>query len=437
VGVLYVLDEPSVGLHPRDIARLIKTLGTLRDRGNTVLVVEHDAETIAAADYVVDMGPAAGRLGGQVTACGTPREIETQPGSLTGQYLCGRRGIRLPSKRRPISARALLLQHATTNNLRDVTVTFPLGVLTCVAGVSGSGKSSLVMDTLLPAVKQRLGRGRAVAPAHATVSGVEQLDAVIPVDQAPIGRTPRSNPATYTGVLAAIRDLYAALPESRARGYTAARFSYNVKGGRCEACRGEGVLRVEMSFLPDVYVRCEVCEGKRYNRETLEITYRGRNIAALLALTADEAHEALAVNPKIRDQLAALRAVGLGYLELGQSATTLSGGEAQRLKLSKELARRATGKTLYILDEPTTGLHFRDIEILMEVLGGLVDAGNTVVIIEHNIDVIKLADHVIDLGPEGGPQGGRVIAYGTPEHVAQVEGSFTGAYLKRALNRRD
>lgn len=434
VGVLYVLDEPSIGLHARDIARLIKTLCSLRDRGNTVLVVEHDADTIAAADYVVDMGPAAGRLGGEVTACGTPTELGLQPRSLTGQYLSGRRCIRLPASRRPITPRVLTLQNATTNNLAGVTVEFPLGLLICVTGVSGSGKSSLVMDTLLPAVKQRLGRERK-AEVSAKIVGVEQLDNVIPVDQAPIGRTPRSNPATYTGVLSAIRELYAGLPEARARGYTAARFSYNVKGGRCEACRGDGVLRVEMSFLPDVYVRCEVCDGQRYNRETLEIRYRGMNIAQLLSCTVDEAFDLLAVVPKIRDQLAALRAVGLGYIQLGQSATTLSGGEAQRLKLSRELARKNTGRTLYILDEPTTGLHFHDIELLMEVLGGLVDAGNTVLIIEHNLDVIKLADYVIDMGPEGGSQGGRVVARGTPEQVAEVSGSYTGGFLKRALRR--
>jgi len=432
VGVLYVLDEPSVGLHPRDIARLIKTLGELRDRGNTVLLVEHDRDTIAAADYVVDMGPGAGRLGGEVIASGTPRQIEMQPQSLTGQYLSGSRGRKAPAKHRAISARTITLQNATTNNLQNITVEFPLGALTCVTGVSGSGKSSLIMDTLLPALKWRLGRQASCRPA-ATLLGAEQIDSVIPVDQAPIGRTPRSNPATYTGVMTAIRELFAGLPDARARGYTPARFSYNVKGGRCETCRGEGVIRVEMSFLPDLYVRCEVCDGQRYNRETLEIAYRGRNIAQFLALTVDEAFDLLSFSPKIRDQLVALRSVGLGYLELGQSALTLSGGESQRLKLSKELARHVTGRTVYILDEPTTGLHFADIELLMDVLGGLVDAGNTVVIIEHNIDVIKMADYLVDLGPEGGAQGGRVIARGTPEQVAKVKQSDTGAFLRKVL----
>jgi excinuclease ABC subunit A len=434
VGVIYVLDEPSIGLHARDNSRLLQTLLALRDRGNTVLMVEHDVDAILAADYVVDMGPAAGRQGGEVVAKGTPQQIIAQAASVTGQYLSNARGIRLPDRRRPISRRALLVEKATIHNLANVTARFPLGLLICVTGVSGSGKSSLVMDTLLPAAQQRRSQPHQ-PPVHARVGGLEFIDKVVHIDQAPIGRTPRSNPATYTGVFTFIREVYAGLKEARTRGYTAARFSFNNKGGRCEACRGDGILRVEMHFLPDVYVRCEACGGQRYNRETLEIRYRGVNIAELLSMTIQEAHELLAVFPKIGERLSTLQRVGLGYLELGQSATSLSGGEAQRLKLSKELARRSTGRTLYILDEPTTGLHLCDVEVLMAVLSELVDAGNTVVIIEHNLHVIKLADYVIDMGPEGGLRGGRVVVSGTPEEVAATPASYTGNCLKKLLNR--
>ncbi len=434
VGVLYVLDEPSIGLHARDNNRLLETLLALRDRGNTVLMVEHDVDAILAADYVVDMGPAAGRQGGEVVAKGTPQQIIAQAASVTGQYLSNARSIRLPESRRPITKRSLLVEEATIHNLAHVTARFPLGVLICVTGVSGSGKSSLVMDTLLPAARQRRSQSHQT-PLLARVSGLEFIDKVVSIDQAPIGRTPRSNPATYTGVFSFIREVYAGLKEARARGYSAARFSFNSKGGRCEACRGDGILRVEMHFLPDVYVRCEACDGQRYNRETLEIRYRGVNIAELLSMTIQEAYELLAVFPKIRERLSTLQSVGLGYLELGQSATTLSGGEAQRLKLSKELARRSTGRTLYILDEPTTGLHLCDVEILMAVLSELVDAGNTVVIIEHNLHVIKLADYVIDMGPEGGSRGGRIVACGTPEEVAATPASHTGTCLRKILNQ--
>ncbi|MBN1655534.1 MAG: excinuclease ABC subunit UvrA [Deltaproteobacteria bacterium] len=433
VGVLYVLDEPSIGLHARDNKRLLETLLALRDRGNTVLMVEHDTDAILAADYVIDMGPAAGRDGGRLVVQGTPNEIMKHPESITGQYLSHARGIRLKDNRRPMTRRAIVVEDATSHNLACITARFPLGLLICVTGVSGSGKSSLVMDTLLRAARQRQYRACG-DPVRARVSGLDLVDKVVHIDQAPIGRTPRSNPATYTGVFAPIRELYAGLKESRARGYNAARFSFNNKGGRCEECRGDGILRVEMHFLPDVYIRCKACKGQRYNRATLEIRYRGKNVAEILSLTIQEAYEFLAVFPKIREQLSSLRRVGLGYLELGQSATTLSGGEAQRLKLSRELARRSTGRTLYILDEPTTGLHLCDIEVLMDVLSELVDAGNTVVVVEHNLQVIKLADYVIDLGPEGGARGGRIVATGTPEEIAATPDSFTGNYLRKVLN---
>ncbi len=427
-GVLYVLDEPSIGLHPRDNSRLIDALHALRDRGNTVLVVEHDAATIRAADYVVDMGPGAGRAGGRVIARGTPEQIMRQPASITGRFLSGARRI-LPSRgRRVPGGRSITVSRARAHNLADVTASFPLGRLVCVTGVSGSGKSSLVMKTLLRAARQRLNRA-GEARVEAVVTGLEYIDKVIHLDQTPIGRTARSVPATYTGLFALVRELFAELPEARARGYGAARFSFNVKGGRCEACQGAGILKVEMHFLPDRYVRCEVCAGGRYNRETVEIAYRGKSIADLLRTTVDDAYELLGAIPKIRDALASLRRVGLGYLELGQSATTLSRGEAQRLKLSRELGRRSTGRTLYVLDEPTTGLHFGDVELLMNALSALVDAGNTVVVIEHNLDVIRLADYLIDMGPEGGPGGGRVVACGTPEQVAACRGSHTGRFL--------
>jgi excinuclease ABC subunit A len=433
-GVLYVLDEPSIGLHPRDNERLIATLHALRDLGNTVLVVEHDAETILAADYVVDMGPGAGKQGGRVVAQGSPAALMADPASLTGRYLAGHRGMPLPTRRRR-GVGEIVVRGARTHNLRDVTVRFPLGTLTCVTGVSGSGKSSLVMDTLLAAARARLHGARG-EPSSAVVLGLEKIDKVIPIDQSPIGRSPRSNPATYTGLFTYVRDLYASLPEARARGYKAGRFSFNVKGGRCEACQGDGVLRIEMHFLPDVFVTCEACGGKRYNRETLEIRYRGKNIADLLATPIEEAAELLGNVPKIATPLRALVQVGLGYVELGQSATTLSGGEAQRVKLARELAKKATGKTLYVLDEPTTGLHFRDVEVLVGVLQDLVAQGNTVLVIEHNLDVIAMADHVIDMGPEGGAGGGRVVATGTPEEIARVAESHTGRFLARELGRR-
>ena len=432
-GVLYVLDEPSIGLHPRDNERLIATLKALRDLGNTVLVVEHDADTILAADHVVDVGPGAGKHGGTIVAQGTPAEILADPRSLTGRYLSGARAIPVPKRRRRATAH-VEIAHATAHNLRDVSVRVPLGVLTAVTGVSGSGKSSLVIDTLLAAARQH-ANGAREAPVAATVRGLEAIDKVISIDQSPIGRSPRSNPATYTGVFGPLRELFAQLPEARARGYKPGRFSFNVKGGRCEACQGDGVLRIEMHFLPDVFVTCEECGGKRYNRETLEVQYRGHSIADLLARPIDDALELLGAVPKLRQTLGALSRVGLGYLELGQSATTLSGGEAQRVKLSRELARKATGRTLYVLDEPTTGLHFVDVEVLVGVLQELVDQGNSVVVIEHNLDVVKVADHVIDLGPEGGSGGGRIVGEGTPEELARVVGSHTGRFLARELAR--
>jgi len=432
-GVLYVLDEPSIGLHPRDNERLIATLHALRDLGNTVLVVEHDADTILAADHVVDVGPGAGKHGGTIVAQGTPAEILADPRSLTGRYLSGARAIPVPKRRRRASGH-VEITHATAHNLRDVSARFPLGVLTVVTGVSGSGKSSLVVDTLLAAARQH-ANGAREAPVAATVRGLEAIDKVISIDQSPIGRSPRSNPATYTGVFGPLRELYAQLPEARARGYKPGRFSFNVKGGRCEACAGDGVLRIEMHFLPDVFVTCEECAGRRYNRETLEVQYRGHSIADLLARPIDEALDLLGAVPKLRQTLGALSRVGLGYLELGQSATTLSGGEAQRVKLSRELARKATGRTLYVLDEPTTGLHFADVEVLVGVLQELVDQGNSVVVIEHNLDVIKVADHVIDLGPEGGSGGGRIVGAGTPEDIARLPDSHTGRFLARELAR--
>jgi excinuclease ABC subunit A len=431
-GVLYVLDEPSIGLHARDNERLIATLQSLRDRGNTVVVVEHDEATINAADHIVDLGPSAGCEGGQVMATGTPQEIAKHPLSPTGRYLDAARKRAMPRRRRTVAGREVVVRGASVHNLADITVRFPLGVINCVTGVSGSGKSSLVMDTLLPIARQRLNKARSVR-GGARISGLEMLDRVVHVDQAPIGRTPRSNPATFVGVFGPIREVFADLPEARARGYPAARFSFNVKGGRCETCKGAGVLKLEMHFLPDLYVTCESCGGARYNQETLEIAYRGKTIADILAATVDEVHDLFETVPRIREQLEALRAIGLGYLELGQGATTLSGGEAQRLKLSKELARRDTGRTLYVLDEPTTGLHFRDVEVLMTVLNELVDNGNTVLVIEHNLDVILSSDHLIDLGPGGGANGGRVVATGTPEEIAEAADSLTAAYLRPFL----
>ncbi len=456
-GVLYILDEPSIGLHSRDTIRLLNTLKVLRDLGNTVIVVEHDPETINQADFVVDMGPEAGRRGGRVVFAGPPEELRGHPHSLTGLYLSGRREIPLPSRRRQPTG-VIHLEGASRHNLKNLSVSIPLGVLICVTGVSGSGKSTLIMDTLYPALRQQLYRARISAvprnvpwdrittPAYETLyqrkvglasaetlRGVEQLDKVIHIDQTPIGRTPRSNPATYSGVFTIIRELFSQTPEARLRGYKPGRFSFNVKGGRCEACRGEGINKIEMHFLPDVFVRCELCRGLRYNPSTLEIRYKGVNIAEVLDMTVDQALEVFAPVPALRDRLQTLADVGMGYVQLGQSATTLSGGEAQRLKLSRELSKRATGHTLYILDEPTTGLHLADIDKLLQVLNRLVEAGNTVIIIEHNLEVIKTADYLIDLGPEGGDAGGRLVACGTPEEVAQHPDSHTGRFLRPLL----
>ncbi|HXU70832.1 MAG TPA: excinuclease ABC subunit UvrA [Polyangia bacterium] len=433
VGVLYILDEPSIGLHQRDNARLLDTLQKLRDLGNTVLVVEHDEETIMAADHVVDMGPRAGVHGGRIVASGTPEDIKSSTASLTGAYLSGRKRIDTPRTRRQSGNKYISIKGAKAHNLRNLTVRFPIGVFTCVTGVSGSGKSSLVIDTLLPALKQRLHHAKLQPGEHDAIEGLHHADKVVDIDQSPIGRTPRSNPATYTGVFTHIRDLFAALPESKARGYKAGRYSFNVKGGRCEACQGDGILRIEMHFLPDIYVECEACNGRRYNRETLEVKYKGASIADVLDMTVTQAAEFLQHVPKIRQKLETLRDVGLGYIGLGQAATTLSGGEAQRIKLSKELAKKGTGRTIYILDEPTTGLHFDDIKQLLTVLNELVEQGNTVIVIEHNLDVIKTADYVIDLGPEGGDGGGNIVAQGSPDDVARSAASHTGAYLKKVL----
>ena len=437
-GVMYILDEPSIGLHQRDNRRLLATLKQLRDLGNTVIVVEHDEEAIREADHVVDLGPGAGAHGGHLVAEGSPRDIEAAPASITGQYLSGRRRIEVPSLRnRPAPGREIRIVGAHGNNLRNVTAEIPLGLLTCVTGVSGSGKSTLIVDTLFGHTAARLNGARIEAAPCERIEGLEQIDRVIDIDQSPIGRTPRSNPATYTGLFAPLRELFAAVPEARARGYDAGRFSFNVKGGRCEACQGDGVIRVEMHFLPDVYVPCDVCRGQRYNRETLEIRYRGKNIHEVLELTVEEALRFFQNVPAAAGKLQTLADVGLSYVRLGQNATTLSGGEAQRVKLSRELAKRATGRTLYILDEPTTGLHFHDVEQLLHVLHRLRDEGNTIVVIEHNLDVIKTADWVIDLGPEGGEGGGEIIATGTPETIAASERSYTGAYLRPLLARDD
>jgi excinuclease ABC subunit A len=436
VGVLYILDEPSIGLHQRDNQRLLATLKRLQQLGNSVIVVEHDRDTMIEADHIIDMGPGAGIHGGYVVAQGTPEEVMRNPDSLTGRYLAGEIEIPVPSRRRQIGNRWLTLRGAKQNNLRDITVGFPLGVVVCVTGVSGSGKSTLVLDTLHRALAQKLGASRERAGVYKALEGVEHLDKVIHVDQSPIGRTPRSNPATYTGLFTHMRELFAQLPEGRMRGYGPGRFSFNVKGGRCEACQGDGIIRIEMHFLPDVYVTCEVCNGKRYNRDTLEIQYKGKNIAEVLNMTVLDAIEFMGSVPPIRQKLETLRDVGLDYIHLGQSATTLSGGEAQRIKLAKELARRATGRTLYILDEPTTGLHFDDIKKLLTVLGRLADTGNTILVIEHNLEVIKTADYVIDLGPEGGDRGGQLVAKGTPEEIAAVTASHTGQFLRQVLGAR-
>ncbi|HSN98896.1 MAG TPA: excinuclease ABC subunit UvrA, partial [Candidatus Nanopelagicales bacterium] len=436
VGVLYVLDEPSVGLHARDNTRLLEALRRLCDLGNTVIVVEHDRDAIVAADHVIDMGPGAGVHGGSVVAQGTPAEIAADAASITGPYLSGKKQLPIPQKRRRPDGRVIRVVGARAHNLRNVSAEIPVGLFCTVTGVSGSGKSSLIVDTLLPAAKNELYRSSAPVGACDGIEGLSHIDKVVSIDQAPIGRTPRSNPATYTGVFSLLRELYAGLPESRTRGYKAGRFSFNVKGGRCEACQGDGVLRIEMHFLPDIFVTCETCGGRRYNRETLEVLYRGMSIADSLDLTVEQAIEQFEAIPRIRERLAALARVGLGYITLGQPATTLSGGEAQRVKLARELARKATGRTLYVLDEPTTGLHFSDIEVLTASLMGLRDTGNTVLVIEHNLDVIACSDWVIDLGPEGGERGGTIVAEGTPEEVAQAEGSHTGQYLREVLGRR-
>jgi excinuclease ABC subunit A len=436
VGVIYILDEPSIGLHQRDNARLLATLEKMRDLGNTVLVVEHDAETITSADFVVDLGPGAGLSGGEVVFAGPPEDLLACETSLTGQYLSGRKTIPVPAKRRRPGRGHLSLEKCAANNLKNISVKIPIGALTCVTGVSGSGKSTLVIETLYKALAQRLYRSKERAGQVGRITGLKNIDKVIDIDQSPIGRTPRSNPATYTQVFTFIRDLFAKLPEARARGYKPGRFSFNVKGGRCETCQGDGIIKIEMHFLPDVYVKCEACGGKRYNRDTLEILYRGASIADVLDMTVNQALEFFENVPQIKNKLETLKDVGLGYIKLGQPATTLSGGEAQRIKLSRELSKRATGRTLYILDEPTTGLHFDDIKKLLGVLNRLVDQGNSVVVIEHNLDVIKCADHIVDLGPEGGDRGGAVVAVGTPEQVAKKTDSHTGRFLQKVLDIR-
>ena len=442
-GVLYVLDEPSIGLHQRDNDRLLETLKRLRDLGNTVIVVEHDEDAIRAADYLVDLGPGAGVHGGQIVAAGTPDEVMARPESLTGQYLSGFRQIPIPP-RRPVGSggsatmgkgkgktaeRALSIRGAQGNNLRGVSVDIPLGRFCCVTGVSGSGKSTLIIDTLYKTIARRMTGAREHAAPCEGIDGIEFLDKVIDIDQSPIGRTPRSNPATYTGAFTPIRDWFAGLPEAKARGYGPGRFSFNVKGGRCEACQGDGMIKIEMHFLPDVYVQCDVCKGKRYNRETLEIRFKNKSISDVLDMTVEDGADLFSAVPSIREKLETLKQVGLGYIQVGQAATTLSGGEAQRVKLAKELSRRSTGRTLYILDEPTTGLHFEDVRKLLEVLQALVDQGNSVLVIEHNLEVIKTADWIIDLGPEGGSGGGRIVATGTPEDIAKISDSYTGRYL--------
>ncbi|MFZ1600307.1 MAG: excinuclease ABC subunit UvrA, partial [Candidatus Saccharimonas aalborgensis] len=433
-GVLYVLDEPSIGLHQRDNDRLIGTLKHLRDLGNSVLVVEHDEDTIRHADYLVDVGPGAGVHGGQIVAHGTPKEVAENPASITGKYLSGKETIPLPRTRRKLQKdRAVTIRGAKENNLKNLDVVFPLGILTVVTGVSGSGKSTLVNDILAKELSARLHRAQEVPGAHENIEGIEHLDKAIVIDQSAIGRTPRSNPATYTGVFTPIRELFAGTPEANIRGYKAGRFSFNVKGGRCENCQGDGVIKIEMHFLPDVYVTCDECNGKRYNREALEIKYKGVTISDVLDMTVEQACEFFANVPSIARKLDTLNEVGLGYIKLGQPATTFSGGEAQRIKLASELSRRSTGKTLYILDEPTTGLHTHDVKKLLEILQKLVEGGNTMIIIEHNLEVIKCADHIVDLGPEGGQGGGTIVAQGTPEEIAKIPASFTGKYLKKML----
>ncbi len=435
MGVLYILDEPSIGLHQRDNSKLIATLKRLRDLGNTVIVVEHDEETMLASDYIVDIGPGAGIHGGNVVACGTPQEICNNMNSITGAYLSGRKKIEVPKTRRAGNGAFLEIHGACEHNLKNIDVKIPLGCFVCVTGVSGSGKSSLVNGIIYPVLASELNRARTYPGKHSAISGVDSLDKVIAIDQSPIGRTPRSNPATYTGVFSEIRELFAKTREAVARGYKSGRFSFNIKGGRCEACEGDGVKRIEMHFLPDVYVTCDVCKGKRYNKDTLEVKYKGKNIFEVLDMTVEEGISFFDGIPNIQRKLQTLYDVGLGYIKIGQSSTTLSGGEAQRVKLATELSKRGTGKTIYILDEPTTGLHTDDVSKLIDVLQRLCDAGNSIIVIEHNLDVIKTADHIIDLGPEGGDKGGTIVAQGTPEQVAQVEGSYTGMYLKPLLNK--
>tara|TARA_B110000037_G_scaffold223076_1_gene301827 strand:- start:3459 stop:6308 length:2850 start_codon:yes stop_codon:yes gene_type:complete len=437
-GVLYVLDEPSIGLHQRDNSRLLQTLSNLRDMGNSVLVVEHDEEAILSADHVIDMGPGAGIHGGEVVAQGTPKQIMSNKKSLTGKYLSGKLSIPIPAERRKghfagKKRKEIVISGASSNNLKNITAKFPLGLMTCVTGVSGSGKSTLTIDTLYKAVARKVNRNRVIPGKHDTITGLEFIDKIVEIDQSPIGRTPRSNPATYTGAFTPIRDWFSSLPEAKTRGYKPGRFSFNVKGGRCEACQGDGLIKIEMHFLPDVYVKCDVCDGNRYNRETLEIKFKGKSISDILNMTVEDGVKFFAAIPSVCDKIKMMQKVGLDYIKIGQAATTLSGGEAQRVKLSKELSKRSTGRTLYILDEPTTGLHFEDIKKLLEVIQALVDMGNTVIIIEHNLDVIKTADWVIDIGPEGGSGGGMIIAEGTPEKVASVKDSFTGYYLQKVL----
>lgn len=433
MGVLYILDEPSIGLHQRDNAKLIQTLKSLRDIGNTVIVVEHDEETMLAADYIVDIGPAAGIHGGEVVFAGTPTELLKDENSITGRYLSGKQRVEVPKTRRSGNGGFITVRGAAENNLKDIDVAFPLGCFVCVTGVSGSGKSSLVNSVLYNGIAKKLGRYTLTPGKHKCIEGIDQIDKIIAIDQSPIGRTPRSNPATYTGIFSEIRSIFASTPEAKARGYTDGRFSFNIKGGRCEACQGDGTLKIEMHFLPDVYVNCDVCKGKRYNRETLEIKYKGKTISDILDMTVDEGCEFFEAYPSLKRKLCVMRDVGLGYIKIGQSSTTLSGGEAQRVKLASELARKSTGKTMYILDEPTTGLHTDDVNKLKEVLQKLVAAGNTVIVIEHNLDLIKTADYIIDMGPEGGDGGGTVVACGTPEQIAECADSYTGAYLKNYL----
>ena len=436
-GVLYVLDEPSIGLHQRDNARLLETLKRLRDLGNTVIVVEHDEDAIRLADYVVDVGPGAGMHGGHIVAQGTPADIMNNPKSLTGKYLTGELSVEIPERRPPNHRRTIKVINARGNNLKNVSAEIPLGLFTCVTGVSGGGKSTLLIDTLYKAIARKLNNASEGAAPHDRIEGLEHIDKIIDIDQSPIGRTPRSNPATYTGAFTPIREWFAGLPEAKARGYEPGRFSFNVKGGRCEACQGDGVIKIEMHFLPDVYVTCDVCKGKRYNRETLEVLFKGKSIADVLDMTVEEAAEFFKAVPRVRETFKTLHRVGLDYIHVGQQATTLSGGEAQRVKLAKELSKRATGRTLYILDEPTTGLHFHDVKKLLEVLHELVSQGNTVVVIEHNLEVIKTADWVIDLGPEGGDGGGEIVAWGPPEDIVKAPRSYTGKFLAPVLAKAE